>query len=351
MIRLAASLLLLGAACAHAPPKEVVWPPPPDKARIRFVTAFHDSDDLDPGGWTKVRQMLFGHRSGEGMTQPISAAISDDGKRLYVADFSGGTVFRADLGERKLSPFAREELRGRPFGVALDAEENVYVTESTGPSVVVLSKAGQMLRRFGAAEHLERPTGIAIDRARRLVYVVDTASQASQNHRVLAYGLDGTLHHRVGGAAAGSPSRGEGDGQFQFPVYAAVRSDGLLFVGDAMNFRIQVFDAEGRFLQKFGEAGDVPGTFSRIKGLAFDRFDNLYVADGDHSAVQMFNKRFETLMYFGGFSGAVADFDVPAGIAIHAPTDRIYVCNEHRGRMNVYELFNTSAEDSLSGSR
>ena len=38
--------------------KPVVWPDPPEKARIRFVTAFRTGDDLDTSGWAHFRRSL-----------------------------------------------------------------------------------------------------------------------------------------------------------------------------------------------------------------------------------------------------------------------------------------------------
>lgn len=349
MIRCSAVAALLAVGCAHAPRAEVVWPAPPDKPRIRFVTAFAQTEDLNAeSGWDDVRRKLLGYSPEPALASPTGLAVSDDGHRLYIADYSGGQLMRADFLERRLAPFAEEELKGRPFSVALDESENAYVTESYGaPGVAVFSRAGKLLRRFGALEKLERPTGIAIDRKQGLVYVVDSATQASNNHRVLVYDLAGKLVRQLG-AEGGRPTRGDGDGQFLFPVHIAVRpSDGQVFVGDTMNFRIQVFDAAGKFLRQFGEAGDGPGTFSRIKGIAFDKYENLYVADGQHSVVQMFNRDGHMLMFFGGFAPKLLEyFDVPGGVAIHGPSNRIYVCNEHVARINVYELVNTSAEDA-----
>lgn len=352
MIRSAAILAVLAVfaiGCAHAPRAEVVWPSPPDKPRIRFVMAFAQTEDLNvESRWDDVRRKLVGSSPEAALSSPTGLAISDDGLRLYIADYSGGQLMRADFLARNLAPFAEEELKGRPFSVALDGDENAYVTESYGtPGVAVFSRAGKLLRRFGAAEKLERPTGIAIDRKQGLVYVVDSSSQASDNHRVLVYDLAGKVQRQLG-AEIGKPTRGDADGQFLFPSHIAVRpSDGQVFVGDTMNFRIQVFDAKGRFLRRLGEAGDGPGTFTRIKGIAFDKYENLYVADGQHSVVQMFNRDGQMLMFFGGFAPKLLEyFDVPGGVAIHGPSNRIYVCNEHVARINVYELINTTAEDA-----
>lgn len=327
--------------------KPVVWPSAPEKARIRFVTAFRHTIDLDTSGWARFKRGLFGGSNDPALAQPMGLAISDDGRRLYITDYGQSAVFVANFSAKTLKRFAPDEPMGRAFAIALDAEENVYVTDSSGKEVVVYSRRGEKLRTIGKGD-FERPTGIALDRKRGLLYVADSASLRSENHRVKVYKLDGTFVRDLGPPGGLPGGRGEGDGQFYFPTYLALDGDGNLHVADTMNFRIQVFGPDGQFIRKYGENGDGPGYFARIKGMAFDSFGNLYVVDGGHANVQIFNRDFAVLMFFGGYAKRVEYFDVPSGIAIDPRTNRIYVCNEFISRINVYELINTTAEDSYA---
>jgi sugar lactone lactonase YvrE len=337
---LAAALLAALAACAHAPPKPpVVWPDPPEKARIQFVTAFQSQQDLKKGRWTSVINVIFGGGFDLGIKHPMGLAISDDGERLYVADLRGSQVLRVDFKEKKMSRFATDGAFEQPCNVVLDAQENVYVSETKMARIVVYSKEGKLLRSFG--KEMERPTGLAMDRARAILYVADTSRVTSENHRIFAYTLEGRLVREIG------HGRGSEEGQFNFPSYLAVDDGGNLYVNDAMNFRIQVFDPEGKLLRAYGETGDTIGSLARTKGLAFDSYGNLYVADGEHSVVQIFNKDFQPLMYFGGKAAIVEHFDIPSAIAIDRRRNRIYVANEIQARVNVYDLVNTTAADSL----
>jgi DNA-binding beta-propeller fold protein YncE len=340
---LALSLL----ACAHGPPrKDVVWPEAPETPRIRFVQAFKHTDDLDRSAWARFKRALLGGSADPSLAQPMGIALSEDGKRIYVADYGLSRVLVADLEDKRMKVFAPEEQVGKPFGVALDAAENVYITDELGHAVRVFSKAGEPLRLIGANE-LERPTGIAIDRERKLVYVSDTAHRKSEKHRVRVFDLEGKWLRDLG-AKEGEATKGNGPGQWYFPTYIALAPAGTVYVADTMNFRIQVFDPEGKFVRAYGENGDGPGMFARIKGMGFDSFGNLYVADGNHSNVQLFNKDFQVLMFFGGYAKKLEYFDIPSGVAIDPKTNRIYVCNEFIARVNVYELINTKPEDSIA---
>jgi DNA-binding beta-propeller fold protein YncE len=338
----AAAALVAGCASAPPPRPQVVWPDPPEVARIRFVTAFRSSEDLDQSGWGKFKRGLLGGGTADvGVSHPMGLALSDDGQRLYIADLRGSQVLLADFQKRTVERFAPGESFPLPFNVALDADENVYVSDSAAKTVMVFTRQGQRLRIFGPKEGLERPTGLAVDRQRRLIYVADTSHSDSPNHRVFAYTLEGRVVREVG------RGRGSEDGAFNFPSYLALDNAGNLYVNDSMNFRVQVFDPEGKFVKAYGKHGDSPGSFGRMKGLAFDAFENLYVADGEHAVVQIFNKSFDPLMYFGGNRPDLLEyFDIPSGIAIDKKTNRIYVGNQLNARINVYELINTKPEDS-----
>ncbi len=341
-LALAVALAAVASACVGAPPrKDVVWPDPPETARIRFVQSFRTTEDLEESTIARLTRALTGGEKDTFLDQPMGLALSDDGERIYISDLRAGRISRVDLRRRKLETFAPGEIFSMPFNVALDGDENVYISDSGSKRVGVYNRDGEHLRFIGVGD-LERPTGLAIDRQRGLLYVSDSSRKESPRHRVLAYTLDGKLVREIG------RGKGNADGQFYFPVYLALDARGWLYVGDTMNFRIQVFDPEGRLQRVFGENGDAPGSFSRIKGLDFDGFGNLYVVEAGASVVQMFNPEFQPLMYFGGARPALEYFDIPSCIAIHRPTNRIYVCNEHYARVNAYELVNTKPDDNVA---
>jgi len=336
----AATALAALAACATAEKKkDMVWPDPPEKPRIRYVTAFAGADSIDDSGWARFKRGVLGGGDPTRLVQPMGIGLSPDGNRLYIADFGGNVLFVADLEKKEFRPFAAAHGFAQPFGIAVDAQENVYVSDSGARTVAAYSRSGEKL--WSVPKEAERPTGLCLDQKRQVLYVVDSGTQASQNHRVLAFDLKGNRLREVGNG------KGSEDTQFHFPVYCAVDAEGRLYVGDTMNFRVQVFDGEGQFLGKYGEHGDSPGTFSRIKGIAFDSFANIYVADGQHSVVQIFNRDWDPLLFFGGFAPILEYFDIPSCLAIDRARNRIYVCNEHNARINVYDLVNTTASDSM----
>ncbi|MHB8875079.1 MAG: 6-bladed beta-propeller [Myxococcaceae bacterium] len=330
-----------GCATTAATVPDIVWPDPPETARIKYVRTIRSSADVDPSAGAAFLRTLFGSGDDVVVRRPMGLAVSTDGQRLYIADYDGQRVLVADFLAKTLKPLAPESATGTFFGIALDASENVYVTDSAGRKVLVLSRSGEPLRSFGTAESLERPTGIAIDAARGLVYVVDTATK-SRKFRVLVYDLQGKHLRDLGKGAGG------GDEGFNFPTYLAVSAEGLVYVADTMNFRVQVFNSEGKFIRKYGTMGDGPGTFARLKGVAVDGFGNLYTVEGGAGVVQIFNRDFEPLMFFGGPAVSRVEYlTLPSCITIDPARNRIYVCQEVYPRINVYDLVNTTAGDAF----
>ena len=122
------------------------------------------------------------------------------------------------------------------------------------------------------------------------------------------------------GAAPPLDTTGDGPQQFGGPVHAVkVSSDGLVYVADRANRRIQVFDLAGTYRTQvfINRAG--PSTNSAA-GLAFSpdpdqRF--LYVADyGNSRIVVVERKSLEVLYQFGGLGEARGSFRGPHHLAV-----------------------------------
>jgi DNA-binding beta-propeller fold protein YncE len=227
---------------------------------------------------------------------------------------------------------------GKPFGVALDGQENVYVTDQTAMVVRVFTRDGEPLRTFGR-KVLKRPTGIAVDRERGRGYVSDSAWMEGERNYVRIFDLEGGFIGNVGEGKDGAEYR-------YFPTYLAVDEEGRLYVTDTLNGRVLVYDAEGNFVRQLGQPGTAWGNFDKPKGVYLDTFGNIYVVDSGWSNVQIFNKKGQVLLFFGGRSRYPGLMENPTGIAIDR-NNTIYVADTYNFRVNVYQLVNTTAEDSF----
>lgn len=337
---LTVGLLFTLAACATTEkpgPIQMFWPDPPDKPRIRYERSLKGKDELRG---PSILELAVGKDASPGLHQPMGIAVSDDGQRVYVADFAWNAVFVFDLYGKELRFIGNDERFGlsRPIGIALDEQENVYVTDTGSRSVKVYDKSGKFLRSIGK-NRLVRATGLAIDKKRRRLYVVDTGQNDNKAHRVKVFDLEGNFLSEIG-------HRGNGDGEFNFPTFAAVDSQGRLYVADTANFRVQVFGPDGKFIRKFGRAGDTVGDFGRPKAVALDSFGNVYVLDSHYSNVQIFNQQGDLLLTFAGTGTYPGLLLNPTAIAIDKQ-NQIYVSNYLGMRVDIYQLINTTADDSF----
>lgn len=90
-----------------------------------------------------------------------------------------------------------------------------------------------------------------------------------------------------------------GDGQFNGPAGIAFGLNNRIVVADTGNDRIQVFDANGNFILKFGSGGTAQGEFEIPSGVDVDPDGNIYVADTANDRVQVFDENGSFIREFG----------------------------------------------------
>jgi hypothetical protein len=78
-------------------------------------------------------------------------------------------------------------------------------------------------------------------------------------------------------------------GQFSRPFGIAVDGQGLLYVTDQCNSRVQVFQRNGTFVRQIGGAGANNGQFSMPLGIAFSAAGELWVCDAHNHRLQVWH--------------------------------------------------------------
>lgn len=335
----AVTAALFATGCAEAPKQaskpfeRPVFPPPPEVARIIWERTLHSSADVvDDEKDGALRRMVTGEqRAGEGLAKPYGVAVRNG--RVYVGDTVGRSVVLFDLNAKKFMRIGTEDpgsLR-MPFGMDLDAQGNLYVLDGTLKRIHVYDTNGKFLRMMGQDLKWSRPVGLALDTARKRMYIVDAGGVDSKEHFVRALDLDsGKQLFQIG-------KRGDGPGEFNLPRDAVIGADGLLYVVDGGNFRVQVFDAQGKYVKTFGAIGRQSGQFSRPKEIAADAQGNVYVADTGFGNFQIFDKNGVLLLDVGtrGNSDAPARFMLPSGIAVDVD-GRVYMVDQFFRKVEVF---------------
>lgn len=319
-----------GGNVAQAP--QATWPLPPEPPRIRYVTTYRGADDFKPVKKpSRLVAMLLGAQDAgaqpsDMMVKPYGVAISPEG-RVYVADTAARRVFQFDTDAKTVS-FVGERGGSRltkPIGVAVDNQGTVFVADGTLKRVFGYAPDGRLTIAIGHDGELANPSGLAIDRANRRLYVADAAK-----HQILSYStVDGSPRPPIG-------KRGSEPGEFNFPTNLAVDGRGRLYVTDTLNFRIQIFNAEGKFVKTFGTLGDSPGYLNRPKGVGVDSQGHIYVIDASFNNFQIFDEDGQLLLYVGVGGNRPGEFFLPAGLSIDEQ-DRIYVADQGNSRIQVFQ--------------
>ncbi|MCC7181088.1 MAG: hypothetical protein IT177_22105 [Acidobacteria bacterium] len=92
---------------------------------------------------------------------------------------------------------------------------------------------------------------------------------------------------RLPGLVFGTP--GTDVGEFQWPGRMDVDTAGNIYVIDAGNSRVQVFEPSGAPLLAFGSYGSLPGQFDQPTDIAVAADGSIYVADSGNLRVQKFS--------------------------------------------------------------
>ena len=99
------------------------------------------------------------------------------------------------------------------------------------------------------------------------------------------------------------------------------------------NQRIQIFTAEGQFLQVFWKYGHGRGELVDPYGLTIDTGDVVYVSEDD--CVSIFTSEGHFLTWFGGRGKCPGKFNLPCGLAMDS-NGLVYVCDYFNNRIQVF---------------
>jgi DNA-binding beta-propeller fold protein YncE len=181
-------------------------------------------------------------------------------------------------------------------GVAVDSKDRVYLFNRGEHPVTVVSTDGELIDHWGE-DSIKRAHGITIG-PDDSVYCVDDA-----DHTVKKFSPDGRLLLQLGtsgeysdtGATTVDYRTIERSGPpFNFPTNLALGRQGEIYVSDGYgNARIHKFSYDGELLQSWGEPGDGPGQFHVPHGIVVSDDGLVWVADRENDRIQRFDSNGE----------------------------------------------------------
>ena len=348
------------AEAAKKPPpvidySNIVWPNPPAIARIRYQ-AFYSAEKIsqvEAGNNTqkaKWMDRLAGTQPASENTkvlfqlgEPYGMAV-DSKNNLYVADQKVGAIFIFNTETRDVE-LIKNKVNAhfvRIIGLAMDDGDRLFVADPGLRHVLVFDSTHKATDVI--TEGLAEPGSLALDRENRLLYVSDVKLD-----QVLVYDADSLkLLRKMGTTGKNHELTTPGD--FAKPTGLVVDHDGNLYVCDTLNDRVEIFDADGKFISTYGKNGDGPGYFARPKGIAIDADGHIWVADGMQDRVQVFNNQWQLLITFGGHGLLPGQFQGLVGITIDK-NNRVFTSEIYPGRVQQFRYVTDAEADKLKKDR
>lgn len=288
---------------------------------------------------------------------------------VYLYTFSGGDVERLQ----------------RPIGVMVDGEE-VFVVDSARHTIEVFNEDGDRIRSFGTSETVvplyiaKNPVDDKLyvsDRRARTIHIFEPSgayigefdpklpedqlptfdtggvqwapvalafgddgtmyvTEILKGHRLLIFGPGGTFQRSIGTVGIVDQAD-QAPEVFQFPNGLAVH-EGLVYVADSNNRRIQIFDAEGEFQE-------IVVTQGLPRGLSFlapfggdedDAPDRYVVVDTLAHDCTIWSTSGTKIVNFGQQGILEGQFSYPNGVSVMTSKNKVFVADTANGRIQVW---------------
>lgn len=323
-----------------------------------------------------------------GVELPVGAAVSPDGKKLYVAETGGDRLIKiieADGGRllKEFMPPNTSPGERSPVYIAVDASGRVYVTDRIQHAIFIYtgdgdyldtiiapnltlssyvasqlgglpqgtkyiynnSQSGVWYQSAGATDWISLPApeleawaplGITITPDGRML----VTNVISDKSNIIEYPASVTSAENwtdFSPANSTFGSFGDGDGQFLYPNDVLVDSKGRYYSIDGNNARISVWDTARVFQYYFG-SGTGEGAVSLPRGAYLDDRDRLFVVDAVGQNVKVYSvsgDQPEFLYIFGDLGVDDGQFNYPNDVVLFG-TNIIYIVDRENNRIQVW---------------
>lgn len=230
-------------------------------------------------------------------------------------------------------------------GIFVDHKDNVWIGSPQGSHLLKMTRNGQYLMTIGEPGHTELTSNNVkvlggpapwVDAATNELFVAD----GYRNRRVIVFDADTGAYKRRWGAYGKQPDDSipwefnpQGTDQppskqFQTVTGVAISRDGLVYVSDRSNNRIQVFQKDGTFVkEKFIEPKTPRGTIDTLAFSADRGQQFLYDADPRNMRIWILRRSDLAILGWFGYGGHQAGgFISPA-----------YIVTDSKGNLYVGE--------------
>jgi DNA-binding beta-propeller fold protein YncE len=188
---------------------------------------------------------------------------------------------------------------GEVAAVAVDHDDNVYAFNRGPHPMVVFDREGRFIGSWGEGV-FKRPHGLQLSSSGGLFCTDEDA------HVVRHCTLQGEVTMTLGQPSVASEFHsGE---PFNRCTHTAESPDGCIYVSDGYgNARVHKYTSSGEYMFSWGRAGTGPGEFNLPHNIVCDQDGLVYVADRENHRIQVFDGD-------GAFQGEWRDLHRPSAV-------------------------------------
>jgi sugar lactone lactonase YvrE/DNA-directed RNA polymerase subunit RPC12/RpoP len=218
--------------------------------------------------------LTFGSEGiGPGMFNDARSIGVDGDGRIYVGEYTGGRVQVFDLTGKFLNQWSIGDRKTILRGLATDRKGVVYVAQG-GKVARYQGDTGEKLGELAYERTGFDDVAVGADGG------LATAIHGNRDD-IATFDANGKLMRTISEAISGA----SGDSELSMRV--AVDGSGNVYALGRFNNGVFKFGRDGKFMNRFGNSGDQPGQFRAAYSIAVDGYGRVYV--GDVKGIQIFD--------------------------------------------------------------
>ncbi len=277
-------------------------------------------------------ELTWGRRGiSDGRLQKPRAIAIDDQDRLFIVDMTGRIQVFDRNGEFSHSWSTPAIENGKPSGLSIDLDGNVLVADTHYYRLLVYTPEGKMLKeKTIGGTHGNQPGEFG--------FVTDVVQDSKGNYYIAEYGEYDRIQKfsPEGEFILQWGSHGDEIGQFIRPQNLEIDDQDHLWVVDACNHRVQVFDATGEqaeLVRSWGVHGREPGQLNYPYDLTLDDDGHVYICEFGNHRVQKFKTDGTVLRSWGTNGRRDGEVNQPWGLVIDSK-NRIHLLDTGNHRVH-----------------
>ena len=272
-------------------------------ARDGIYVMDRNSYVINKYNFTNILMYSFGSKGkGRAQFESVSGFFTDMDRQVLVGDSAKGIadVFKVESGkpyEPRIYNPSRTSVRwdrSIPLSVSQMAWDGKDALYGIAASERNRSEGNKIVRIVGSNVTAEiktndiSPDAVAVDPSGTL--------WALDKEKAMLAKLD-----KSGKKVFGFGTSGSRPGELYDPEDFVISKEGIVFVADTGNHRIQAFSSDGVYLKEIRK--DASGEMKSPTQIALDPMDNIYVLDKDRAIVSIYSSKGEPLRVIGKQNG------------------------------------------------